>query len=76
MPEHVKITRPADEISPKVGAATLGAAVGIILVWAVEATTGIDVPDLVEGAVAVLLTFGAGYLVRDTAPATTATRPE
>jgi uncharacterized protein YcfJ len=59
-------TRPAGDISPKVAAASVGAAIGSILIWGFETGTGVDVPTLVEGAVAVLLTFGLGYLVRDT----------
>ncbi|MFF5793970.1 hypothetical protein ACFY5D_18150 [Paeniglutamicibacter sp. NPDC012692] len=49
------------------GATTAGAA-GIVLVWILEATTGIDVPTLVEGAIPVLLAGGGaalgGWLVR------------
>ena len=60
------IDRPATDISPKVTAAAVAAAVATILVWGIETLTGIDIPTLVEGAGTVLLTFGAGYLIRDT----------
>lgn len=46
----------------KVTAATLGAALGMILVWVLEITLGIDIPTLIEAAIAVVTTFGAGYL--------------
>jgi hypothetical protein len=57
--------RPADDISPKVTAAALAAAVTTIAVWVIEYTTGIDIPSLVEGAVTTVLVFAGGYLVRD-----------
>lgn len=55
----------ATAVSPKVTAAALGAALAAILVWAVEAGAHIDVPQAPEAGIVVLLTFAAGYLVRD-----------
>lgn len=52
-------------ISPKVTAAAVAAAVATIIVWVLGAFAGVDVPGVVEGALVVLLTFGAGYLKRD-----------
>lgn len=52
-------------ISPKVGAATAAAAAVTILVWGVEASTGIDIPSIVEGAATTLGVFVLGYLVPD-----------
>jgi hypothetical protein len=40
-----------------------GAAAAIVLVYVVETLTGLDVPQLVEGALGVLLTVGGGWLV-------------
>jgi hypothetical protein len=57
--------RAATDISPKVTGAALGAAAATIALWIVEAATGIDVPAMVEGAVAVVFVFGTGYLVPD-----------
>lgn len=51
-------------VSPKVAAASAAAAIGVILAW-LASLGGLDVPEAVEGAVVVLLTFGAGYVVRD-----------
>lgn len=65
MAEHAAPPRAATDISPKVTAATVAAAVTTIAVWAVEASTGIDIPSLVEGAVTTVLVFAGGYLIRD-----------
>ena len=48
-------------VSPKVTAATAAAAVSQIVVYVVE-QFGPDLPTLVEGAVATLMVFAAGYL--------------
>lgn len=60
-----KPTRPATSIAPKVAGATLAAAVTVIAVWAVEATTGIAIPTEVQGAVTIVLAFVGGYIPRD-----------
>lgn len=65
MAEHVKITRSASDISPKTAAATVGAAVAVIGVWLIETATGIDIPEGVEIAGTVLLTFIGGYFIKD-----------
>lgn len=57
--------RAATDISPKVTAATLAAAVTTIGVYVFESTTGIDLPSLVEGAITTILVFGGGYVIRD-----------
>lgn len=51
----------------KVTAATLGCALATIAVWGFEALSGVDIPLLVEAAVATVGTFGAGYLVPERA---------
>jgi len=60
---------------PKVIAATAGAGVGAaaatVIIWIIEATIGVDIPEGVELAGGVLLTaavsFAAGYLRRPSA---------
>lgn len=47
---------------PKVVAATAAAAAATIIVVIIGMITGTDVPAGVEGAVATLLAFAAGYL--------------
>lgn len=69
MADHAKVTRDATDISTKVAAATLGGAVATIAIWGIEAGTGIDIPQLVEGAVTTILVFVAGYIPRDRLPA-------
>ena len=51
-------------ISPKVTAAALASAVATILVWAL-ALAGVDVPAPVSSAIVAVLTFAAGWIVRD-----------
>lgn len=57
---------PTQTPQPKVIAATVGAgvgtALGVIAVWAFEATTGTDVPEGVELAVGVVLTAGLAFV--------------
>lgn len=58
---------------PKVYAATAGAgvgsALGTIIVWVINASTGVEIPDGVELAIGVVLTAGlafvGGYFKRD-----------
>lgn len=59
-------------VSSKVTAATLAAAVGAILVYAIEQALHLDLPTAIEGAVVVLLTLAAGYLVPEEHPAPSA----
>lgn len=50
------------------GSATTAGAAGIVLVWLIGITTGVEVPTLVAGAIPVLLAgagaFLGGWLVR------------
>lgn len=69
--EHVK--SPSRKPQPKVVAATAGAGVGaaisVVLVWAIEASAKIDIPETVELAVPIIigtgLTFLAGYFKKN-----------
>jgi len=51
-------------ISPKVTAATIAAALVTIIVW-VASAAGVNVPLEVQGAVTTILVAIAGYLVTD-----------
>lgn len=55
-----------NDVSPKVTAGALGAAVATIVTWAAEAGLGIDIPVSVETAAALVVAFVVGYLVPDT----------
>lgn len=57
--------RAPTDISPKVTAATVAAAVTTIAVWGIESTFGVDIPSLVEGAMTTVLVFASGYIIRD-----------
>ena len=50
-------------IGPVTGAATLGAAVGTIIVW-LGTLWGLEVPQPVEGAIIVILTALGGWIVK------------
>jgi hypothetical protein len=50
-----------EKINPKVTAAAAAAAATTVLCWGVG-LAGLDVPGEVQGAVTVLLVFGAGWL--------------
>lgn len=64
-PKHAA-PRKASDISPKVTAATVAAAVTTIGVYIVETLVpGLDIPSLVEGAITTVLVFAGGYIVRD-----------
>lgn len=65
MTTRTTVAREATDISPKVTGAAVAAAVTTLVVWGVEASTGIDLPTVVEGAALVLLTFGAGWIIPD-----------
>lgn len=58
-------------VHDKVVASTLGVAVSQILVWLIETLGKIDIPFGVEGAIALVLTAGAGYFTPESKPATT-----
>jgi len=49
----------------KVTAATLGAAVATICVLTVDTLTGVTTPTGIEGALATVLAFLGGYIVRE-----------
>lgn len=51
-------------ISPKVLAGTLAAALVTIIVWAASAA-GVTIPTEVQGAITTILVFAAGYLKLD-----------
>lgn len=65
--------QPSKTPQPKVVAATTGGAVGAavstVTVWIIEAVSGIDIPDTVEGACVVIFTaavaFVAGYWTKN-----------
>jgi len=52
-------------MNTNVGAAAVGAALGVILVYVIEIATGGDIPTAVEGAITVVVTFSVGYLPTD-----------
>jgi hypothetical protein len=54
--------------STKVTAATIAAAVSTVLVWLLHSYASVTVPDAVQGAIVVLLTLLAGYLVPEQNP--------
>lgn len=51
-------------VSPKVIAGTLAAAIVTIIVW-IAAAAGVTVPVEVQGAITTILVFAAGYLKLD-----------
>jgi hypothetical protein len=52
------------QISPKVAMSTLAAAIVTIIVWCVS-LAGVEVPDLVQGALITIIVAIAGYVVTD-----------
>ncbi len=52
------------QISGKVAAATIAAAIVTIIVWG-AGLAGVDVPTVVQGAITTILVFVAGYLKVD-----------
>lgn len=60
------VVKPSTKPQPKVVAATAGASVGaalsVVLVWIVEASAHIDIPEAVELAVPVILCAGLAFL--------------
>lgn len=49
-----------------IGAAALGAALGLIIVYLGELIAGVDIPFGVEGAITVVVTAIVGYIVPPT----------
>ena len=58
--------------STKVTAATVAAALGTIVVWLLHQVASVEVPDVVSGAIVVLLTLGVGYLIPEGNPSPSA----
>ena len=54
------------QISPKVTAAALAAALVTIIVWGAS-IAGVEIPTVVQGAIITILVAAAGYVVRDPA---------
>jgi hypothetical protein len=54
------------QISPKVTAAALAAAIVTIIVWGAS-LAGVEIPTVVQGAIITILVAAAGYVVRDPA---------
>jgi hypothetical protein len=52
------------EISPKVKSGALAGAIVVVLVW-VASMLGVDVPEVVQGALVVIVSTLAAYLVGD-----------
>lgn len=52
------------QISPKVTAATIAAAVVTLIVWGAS-LAGVTIPVEAQGALTTLLVFAAGFAVRD-----------
>lgn len=53
--------------TPKIAATTLAGAGAVLLVW-ILGLLGLDVPDAVAAAIAVLIAAGAGYLKQSAPP--------
>lgn len=53
------------KVSPKVTAGAAASAATVVLVWLLQVIFGVDVPELVAGAVTVLIGTGAAYLKTD-----------
>jgi hypothetical protein len=51
-------------ISPKVTAATLAAAIVTLVVW-LASLAGVDIPEVAQGAIVTILVALAGYAVSD-----------
>ena len=54
------------QISPKVTAAALAAALVTIIVWCAS-LAGVEIPTVVQGAIITILVAAAGHVVRDPA---------
>ena len=53
-----------NSISPKVTAAAVAAALVTIIVWG-AGIAGLEIPDVVQGALITIIVAAAGYLVTD-----------
>ena len=51
-------------ISPKVTAATLAAAIVTLVVW-LASLAGVDIPEVAQGAIVTILVAIAGYVATD-----------
>jgi NADH dehydrogenase FAD-containing subunit len=51
-------------VSPKVAASTLAAALVTIIVWG-AGMAGVEIPEVVQGALITIIVAAAGYLVSD-----------
>lgn len=64
--ENDTVNQPSSKPQAKVVAATVGAGVGSatgeVLVWIIEASAGIDIPNNVEFAIGVILTAGLAFI--------------
>lgn len=62
--EHVKDTskRPQNKVWAATGGSVVGVAASTIIVWIVEASAKIDIPESVELAVPVVITAGLTFL--------------
>lgn len=49
----------------KVSAAGIGGSVSVVLLWAVNQFFNIEVPQEVAAAIATIVSFASGYLVRE-----------
>lgn len=62
-------SRPQKKVVAATAGAGIGAAVSVVLVWAIEASANIDIPESVELAIPIIigtaLTFVAGYFKRN-----------
>jgi hypothetical protein len=54
----------AGDISPKVKSGALAGAIVVVLVW-LASMLGVDVPEVVQGALVVIVSTLAAYLVGD-----------
>lgn len=48
-------------LTRKVVGSTLAAVLSVFLIWQAEATSGIDIPEVVEAAILTILVFVTGY---------------
>lgn len=61
-PDYEPLHRSSRTPVPKVAAATTAAALATVVIVVIEAITSADAPTGLEGALATLFAFGAGYL--------------
>lgn len=63
----------ATEIHPKVAMVGIGGAIAVILIWAFQSQTGMDVPSEVVASFTTICTFFAGYFTASPEPLSTPT---